>query len=75
MTKEIKIYKYIWYGDSGVSIEFGTKESVKDWKYHQKELEKEGFSTYEDSIEYMGSVTPDIDGIRRLCAFATYEEE
>ena len=52
---KIKIYKYTCYGDSGVEIKFGTKHSKQEWEEEQKEWEEEGFSTYDDTIECIGS--------------------
>jgi len=63
---KIKIYKYTCYGDSGVAIKFGTKHSKQEWEEEQKEWEEEGFSTYDDTIECIGSVTPDAKGIEKL---------
>ena len=72
MSKEIKIYKYTCYGDSDYTIEFGTKQSVKFWKKQQKEYERQGFSTYDDSITCIGSVTADVDGIEKLLGMVKY---
>tara|TARA_B100000287_G_scaffold240159_1_gene225752 strand:+ start:2135 stop:2356 length:222 start_codon:yes stop_codon:yes gene_type:complete len=63
---KIKIYKYTCYGDEDYTIEFGTKQSVKFWKKQQKEYERQGFSTYDDTIVCIGSVTPDAKGIEKL---------
>ena len=76
MTKEIKIYQYISYGDSAKTTQFGTEQSLKDWKEEQLEWEEEGFSTYDDSIECIGSVTPDAAGIEKLMdLIPSFEEE
>lgn len=76
MTKEIKIYQYISYGDNAKITQFGTKQSLKHWKEEQKEWEEQGFSTYNDSIECIGSVTPDASGIEKLMdLIPSFEEE
>jgi hypothetical protein len=66
MTKEIKIYKYTVYEDNGITTQFGTEQSKEDWEYEQKLFEEDGFSTSDDSIECIGSVTPDAEGIEKL---------
>ena len=76
MSKEIKIYKYIVYEDKGRTVKFGTEKSKKEWEEEQKEWEDEGFSTYDDSIECIGSVTPDASGIEKLMdLIPSFEEE
>ena len=76
MGKEIKIYQYISYGDSAKTTQFGTEQSVKYWKEEQLEWEEAGFSTYDDSIECIGSVTPDADGIEKLLGMiGSFEQE
>jgi hypothetical protein len=76
MTKEIKIYKYTVYEDSGRTIQFGTDKSKGNWEYEQKLFEEDGFSTGDDSIECIGSVTPDAEGIEKLLGMIpSYNEE
>jgi hypothetical protein len=76
MTKEIKIYKYTVYEDRRRTIKFGTKHSKEEWEEEQKEWEEQGFSTCDDTIECIGSVTPDAKGIERLLGMIpSYNEE
>ena len=75
MSKEIKIYKYTVYEDSGRTIQFGNEQSKEEWEEEQKQFEEDGFSTYDDSIELVGSVSPDAKGIQNLLGMIPSFEE
>ena len=76
MSKEIKIYKYIVYEDKGRTVKFGTEKSKKEWEEEQKEWEEDGHCIANDTIECIGSVTPDAEGIEKLMdLIPAYDEE
>ena len=65
MTKQYKIYKRTVHEDRGVTVTFGTKEDVKDWKEEEQQWIEEDLGVDEDSIEELEitSIDPNIGKI------------
>lgn len=57
-----KIFAKIVEEDQKVSILFGTEKDVPDWKVQFKEWEEEGYSTFNDKIEEVGT-TDNVDNL------------
>ena len=59
MTKQYKIYKRTVNEDEGVTLTFGTKEDVKDWKKEEQQWIEEDLGVDEDSIEELEITSTD----------------
>ena len=59
MTKQYKIYKRTVNEDEGVTLTFGTKEDVKDWKKEEQQWIEEELDVDQDSIEELEITSTD----------------
>ena len=59
MTKQYKIYKRTVHEDRGVTVTFGTKEDVKDWKEEEQQWIEEDLGVGDDTIEELKITSTD----------------